>query len=102
MTPTPDATQPQTRATRADAYVEGREGRSLCGHLLPCGCTGVAACCFQCSLPKCRFDAGGNLLVQLSHHRRDQVKVLAGQDLSLAEIAKRVGIGLRSVYRLLK
>lgn len=102
MTPTSGPTQPHPRVTRADAYEEGREYRGRCGHLMPCGCTAVAACCFDCTLPKCRFDAGGNLRIQLARHRKDQISILGREGLSRAEIARRLGIGLRSVYRLLK
>lgn len=91
-----------TRATRADAYEEGRLHRGPCGHFVPCGCQGVAGCCFSCTLPKCRFDAGGNLRIQLRRHRQDQARVMRSAGRTRQEIADFLGVTLSSVDKLLK
>ena len=93
-----------TRATRSDAYDEGREQRAPCGHLAPCGCSLpdrlIADCCFQCPLTKCRYDEGTRH--QRAHERESTVIALNNDRVPRPDIAQKVGISLRRVHHYLQ
>jgi hypothetical protein len=88
---------------RKDALPEGLQARALCGHVLVCGCEGVAACCFDCLLPRCRYDGNHRGIVTVLNESRDrEIAKLRAVGLTVDGIASRFHLSRRSVFRVLR
>ena len=94
------------RQPRRDGLPEGRQETGLrapCGHLAPCGCDdGYIACCATCPLPICRYDHPFGLTGLLADLRNARIVALRQSGVAVSDIAERVGISVRSVFRALE
>ena len=88
--------------TRSDALPEGeRHTLAPCGHSIPCGCAGVAACCFNCPLPRCRYEMVGGLRAIRNGERNPAIVAARAAGERPDDIARRFGIGRRMVQKVL-
>ena len=55
--------------------------------------------CLECPLPKCRYDVQGGLRALTNIVRDKEIKELKMRGLSSLEIARRLGISRRTVFR---
>ena len=93
-----------TRRTRNDAYAGEGTSRAPCGHTKPCGCTSprVAACCLNCPLPRCRYEAGSRgIRTLLNEMRNAEIARLRVEGVSVDDLVWRFGLGRRSIWRIL-
>lgn len=87
---------------RKDALPEGLEARSSCGHVSICGCAGVATCCFNCPLLRCRYDGNHRgITTVLNESRNREIASLRFSGLTVKTIASRFCVSPRTVFRVL-
>ena len=86
---------------RKDALPEGLQARADCGHEGGCGCVHprVAACCFACPLPQCRYDQPGGVRAIRNADRDPEIVALYRSGLGVDRIAERFNLSRRSVFR---
>jgi hypothetical protein len=63
------------------------------------GCS-ASPSCLQCPLPQCRYDVPGGLQTLRAVKRRAEVEALRAEGLTAPEVAARLGISARVVYRI--
>lgn len=98
-----DDERPDRRKVRRDARRPDIRRSSLtCGHPAPCGCEYGARCCFDCPLPECNYVAGISGPRTESLRRAREAEALRRQGFRAVEIARRIGVSRRTVYRLLE
>jgi hypothetical protein len=88
---------------RKDALPEGMNIRLACGHVVLCGCKGVVSCCFDCPLPRCRYDGDHRgILTILNEGRNREIVRLRSGGQAVDSIASRFHISRRNVFRVLR
>ena len=91
------------KLTRKDAFPEGITGRAPCGHTAPCGCEGVASCCFACPLPRCRYDYGGRgITTALNESRNADIVRFRAEGVPIEDLISGFQIGRRTIFRILQ
>lgn len=63
------------------------------------GCAGVSNSCFTCPLPMCRYEV--SLFRQMRDQRDAKIRRARGRGMSAVEIATRLGLSVRVVFRAL-
>lgn len=65
------------------------------------GCE-LASACTRCPLPKCRYEGHVKVSTILRIQRENEIKRLADEGVSVAEISNRLGISKRTVTKVKK
>ena len=91
------------KLTRKNAYIEDLPVNNPCGHIRDCGCEGVADCCFDCPLPRCRYDGPrlGRRFALNAPRNAELARRWAAGD-SMEELIEHFQLGRRTIFRILQ